>query len=561
MSLLIWGPMMDFSEFAALVQRGCRGAVFVAALTPLLAPARAAAQPVPPPIEREFRAAWVSPTEGGDWPSRPGLSVDEQKAELRDLLDRAQEDGLNAVILHVRTAADALYPSRRVPWSRYLLGRDGSPADLNGYDPLALAIAEAHARGLQLHVWFNPFRAMPPDDLGRPAAGHVTRTHPRWIVHYGKETWIDPGIPAARKAVLDAIAEVVDRYDIDGVHIDDYFYPYLEEGTIRRVVRHGKKRRRITRHVTLRFNDDASWKRFGRANGWTDRAAWRRANIDDFVKSLYEEVKARKKWVLVGISPFGIWRPGFPEGITGLDSYTEIFADSRRWLREGWLDYLAPQLYWPLENDQQRFTRLDEWWRGENVRGRHVWPGLFTMRVGSRDDAWPPDEIAREVNALRDARRGTTESLGHVHFRLRTFAQRLDGDTLAFGDELRNEIYAQPALPPASPWLGDSAPAAPLLAPAPAGVEQTAAAGDGAPIDPMTAAAFVITRGDSVPVRWWLVQTLGADDTWRDRVLPATNDSLALTAAELTGAQWIAVTAISRTGVAGRATVVPGRMY
>lgn len=530
--------------------------LLMAALVSAGAAVRVGAQPLPPPVEREFRAAWVSPTEGGDWPSRPGLSVDEQKAELRDMLDRAQEDGLNAVVLHVRTAADALYPSKLVPWSRYLLGRDGTPKQLDGYDPLALAIEEAHARGLQLHVWFNPFRAMPPDDIGKPAAGHVTRTHPKWIVHYGKATWIDPGIPAARKAVLAAILDVVDRYDVDGVHIDDYFYPYLEEGTITRVVRHGRRRRRITRRVTLRFNDDASWKKYGRAKGWTDRAAWRRANIDDFVKSLYQEVKARKQYVLVGISPFGIWRPGYPEGVTGLDSYTEIFADSRRWLREGWLDYLAPQLYWPLDNYEQRFTRLDAWWRSENVLGRHIWPGLFTMRVGSRDDPWPSNEIAQEVTALRDARRGTGESLGHIHFRMRTLDQQLAGDSTTFGVELRDAVYREPALPPASPWLGDAVPAPPVLASGARGIEQAGMPGDGPPDDPGFGVALTATPGDSVAVRWWLVQTLGSDGEWRERLLPATGGPLDLGFADISGASWVAVTAVSRTGITGKPTVV-----
>jgi uncharacterized lipoprotein YddW (UPF0748 family) len=547
--------MRDFN-LPVLVQRGSRRALLVGTVLCVSPFSRLRAQPVPPPIVREFRAAWVSPTEGGDWPSRPGLSVEDQKVELREMLDRAQQDGLNAVLLHVRTAADALYPSKTVPWSRYIVGRDGSVADLAGYDPLALALEEAHARGLQLHVWFNPFRAMPPDDLGKPVAGHITRTHPRWIVHYGKSTWIDPGIPAARKAVLDAILEVVDKYDIDGVHIDDYFYPYLEEATVTRIVRHGRKRRRITRKVTLRFNDDASWKRYGRAKGWTDRAAWRRANIDDFVRTLYQQVKAHKRYVLVGISPFGIWRPGYPQGITGLDSYSEIFADSRRWLREGWLDYIAPQLYWPLDNYEQRFTRLDSWWRAENVHDRHVWPGLFTMRVGSRTDPWSPDEIAREVTTLREARRGTGESLGHIHFRLRTFTQRLEGDTAAFGDELRDGVYRDPALPPASPWLGDAAPAAPILEPPTNGVELAGSSDESGSNEPRPAVAFTLAPGDSVPVRWWLVQLLDDDGRWRERLLPAAGDPFALSASDVAGATWIAVTAISRTGVAGQPTVV-----
>ena len=507
------------------------------------------AQPTPPPLEREFRAAWITPIEGGDWPSRPGLSVEEQKAELTAVLDAAQADGLNAVLLHVRTAADALYPTKRAPWSRYLTGRDNSSlGSYAGYDPVALAIDEAHARGLQLHVWFNPFRAMPPDDLGKPLAGHVTRTHPEWVRHYGKSTWIDPGIPAARRAVLDAILEVVDRYDIDAVHIDDYFYPYVEEKTIVRHVGKGKHRRRITRRVTLRFPDDASWKKYGKAKGWTDRDAWRRANVDDFVRTLYQDVKARKRWVLVGISPFGIWRPGYPQGITGLDSYAEVFADTRKWLREGWLDYFAPQLYWPLDNSQQRFTRLDAWWRSENTLGRHVWPGLFTMRVASRSNPWPAVEIAHEVDALRDARRGTTESLGHVHFRMGTLLSALPGDTTTFGAELRTTEYATPALPPASPWLGDAAPGMPRLLVPSDSIPQSAS-GDGAPM--VTSSTLVtIAPGDTVSVRWWVIQTLGIDGRWSERVAPAMSGAFSVAPSDVVGAEWIAVTAISRTGIA-----------
>ena len=523
--------------------------------------AAARAQPVPPPLAREFRAAWVSPIEAGDWPTRPGLDVEAQKIELRALLAQAQANGLNAVVLHVRTAGDAFYPSRLAPWSRYLLGRGGSAASdgYDGYDPLALAVTEAHTRGLQLHVWFNPFRAMPPDDLGAPGPGHVTRAHPEWVRKYGRSTWIDPGIPAARRAVLDAILEVVERYDVDGVHIDDYFYPYLEERTITRTVRRGKKRVRISRRVTLQFPDDASWKRYGAAKGWTDRASWRRANIDDFVRTLYEEVKTKKTWVLVGISPFGIWQPGYPAGVTGLNAYTEIFADARKWFREGWLDYLAPQLYWRLDNAQQRFTRLDAWWREENVAGRHLWPGLFTMRAGSRNDPWPRDEIAREIAALREARMGTTESLGHVHFRMGIIGARLDGDSATFGELLRDAAYVDPALPPASPWLGAATPGAPRLA---LGREPLAELAGGAPADadvdrtrglegPGSRAVLLLAATDTVTVRWWLVQALDDDGRWATRLLPATVARLPRPAGDSTSTRWIAVTAISRTGVAG----------
>ena len=547
---------MSFEALAARRRRGhsSRWTVATLALIAATVPsARGRAQPPPPPLDREFRAAWISPTEGGDWPSRPGLSVAEQKAELIGVLDAAKADGLNAIVLHVRTAADAFYPTQRAPWSRYLIGREGASSlgGYHGYDPVALAVEEAHERGLQLHVWFNPFRAMPPDNLGKAVAGHVTRTHPEWVRHYGKSTWIDPGIPAARRAVLDAILEVVDRYDIDGVHLDDYFYPYLEQGTLTRTVKVGKRRRHITRRVTLQFPDNASWKKYGVAKGWEDRASWRRANVDDFVRTLYHEVKLRKRWVLVGISPFGIWRPGYPRGITGLDSYAEVFADTRKWLREGWVDYLAPQLYWPLDNYQQRFTKLDAWWRSENVLGRHVWPGLFTMRVDSRSDPWPSNEIAREVDALRDARRGTTESLGHLHFRMRTLLAYVDNDTLTFGASLRSSEYAIPALPPASPWLGSTMPAAPrIIAPADTSAAQS---GDGDERDRQAgfASPALVIPGDTVSVRWWVIQTLGTDEKWRQRVAFASRSSLTLAPSDMIGAERIAVTPISRTGVAG----------
>jgi len=274
------------------------------------------------------------------------------------------------------------------------------------------------------------------------------------------------------------------------------------------------------------------------------------------VRTMYSEVKARKRWVLVGISPFGIWRPGHPAGITGLDAYSEIFADARRWLREGWVDYLAPQLYWPLDNYQQRFTRLDAWWRNENVLGRHIWPGLFTMRVASRNDPWPVDEIGREVAVLRAARRGTTESLGHVHFRLGTLGVSLD-DSTTFGDELRATTYGSVALPPASPWLGSASPAKPLLAPADAEILQENGSGQDGSMSSATTtrAAFIAIPGDTVAVRWWLVQSLGDDQTWHARLLPATGPTFALPARDALGSEWIAVTPISRTGVAGRAAL------
>lgn len=506
----------------------------------------------PPPLEREFRGVWVSPVENGEWPSKKGLDSEQQQEELKALFDRVQDLGLNAVIFHVRTGADALYPSRKAPWSAYLtgqLGRAPSPE----YDPVAFAIEQAHARGLQFHAWFNPFRISPPMAQARSTAGAVATEHPEWVIRYGDQLWIDPGNPQARRAVLDAIVEVVDRYDIDAVHLDDYFYPYLEEHAIRKRVKHGHHWRRITVHETIKFADNTSWKKFGKADGWTERDAWRRANIDGFIEQLYREVKARKRWVEVGISPFGIWRPDHPEGISGLDAYNEIYADSRKWLREGWVDYLAPQLYWRVDGEQHRFTRLDAWWRSENKLDRHIWPGMFTAGAATRSGNWPVSDIVRAVDTLRVLHQKSGESLGHVHFRLKSLLADAPGDV---GDRLRARVYQQEALPPASPWLGPAVPALPKLFPGSTGTPIVADASRGAVLE-KGAPSIEVQAGDDVPVRWWALQLRDAAGHWTTSIHPAGERILSLALPDGSAPTAAAITAISRTGVASGAAPVP----
>jgi uncharacterized lipoprotein YddW (UPF0748 family) len=465
------------------------------------APATAAPVDIqPPPMAREFRGAWISPVWRSDWPSRPGLTPDSQRAELRALLDRAQATGLNAVLLHVRTAADALYPSTRAPWSAYLTGELGrAPEPL--YDPLAFAVAEAHSRGIELHAWFNPFRA------AAPGYKPTRIEHPDWVVTYGSQKWIDPGIPQARRAALDAILEVVDRYDVDGIHLDDYFYPYLEND------RKGR---------TIRFPDDATFARFGKS--FASRPDWRRSNIDDFVASVYREVKAHKPWIAVGISPFGIWRPGHPAGITGLNAYSEIFADSRRWLREGWVDYMAPQLYWPIDGAQSRFTRLNEWWREQNIRQRHLWPGLHTERETVTRSPWSAGEIQRQIGVLRAA---NSPGGGHIHFRMSALRP--------LSSALHSTSYAEPALTPAMPWLDARIPAPPTLS--------------------ISMSALSIRTADTVPVRWFAVQTLDAGGRWRLSLHRANTEiRLPLRATEKPKA--VAATAVTPTGMESAPTVI-----
>jgi uncharacterized lipoprotein YddW (UPF0748 family) len=364
--------------------------------------------------EREFRGAWVATVYNLDWPSRPGLSAATQKAELRALLDRAAELKLNAILLQVRPASDALYASQQEPWSKFLSGKAGvSP----GYDPLEFAIAEAHARGLELHAWVNPFRAALSTSESLPS-NHLAKKHPEWVRRFGKQLWIDPGEPAARAYVTGVITEIVRRYDVDGVHLDDYFYPYpLKPGD-------------------ASFPDDSTWQRYGNKSGLS-RADWRRENINDFVHSTYRAVKAARPGARFGISPFGIWRPGVPPTTEAqLDSYAQLFADSRKWLAEGWVDYLAPQLYWGIEPAKQSFPVLLNWWRAQS-NGKAVWPGIATERIGSNR---PAQEIIEQIALTR---RGTS-SPGHIHWSMKALLRNQGGiDNL-----LRVGPYAEKAQPP-----------------------------------------------------------------------------------------------------------------
>ena len=356
--------------------------------------------------EREFRAAWVATVHNLDWPSKPGLPEAVQKAEMRAILSRAAELKLNAILLQVRPASDALYVSRREPWSAFLSGEQGVGP---GYDPLEFAISEAHARGIQLHAWVNPFRAA-TGSKAPPAANHVMRTHPEWVRAYGGQKWIDPGEPAARRYVIEVILDIVRRYDIDGLHIDDYFYPYPKGGA--------------------EFPDGATWERRGVASGMS-KADWRRDNINRFVEEMYHSVKAAKPSVQVGISPFGIWRPGVPATTEAqLDSYANLFADSRKWLAEGWCDYLAPQLYWSCEPAKQSFPVLLDWWAEQNRKGRHLWPGIATERIGP---ARPPLEI---VNQIALTRKGTSEP-GHIHWSMKALMKNQGG----VAELLKRDVY------------------------------------------------------------------------------------------------------------------------
>jgi uncharacterized lipoprotein YddW (UPF0748 family) len=387
----------------------------------------------PPEPAREFRGAWITEVAiNPDWPSKPGLPAAQQKAELIALLDRAVQLKLNAVIFQVRPESDAMYASPIEPWSSYLTGKMGQPPQ-PFYDPLAFAVAEAHKRGLELHAWFNPFRALLKEDAFSAAPNHISKTHPEFIRQYGDQVWLDPGEPAVREHVLRVVMDVVQRYDVDGVQFDDYFYPYPQKSA--------------ANHV-LNFPDDTSWRKYG---GGSSRDDWRRQNINQFVYGVYQSIKAAKPWVKFGVSPFGIWRPSFPKQVKGLDAYASLYADTRLWFASGWLDYFTPQLYWPADDAPHSFPVLLNWWAAQNVKSRHLWPGLSAANVG---DKFPANEIARQI-AITRAQPGTG---GEIFYHLKTLS-----DNPALSDILRAQ-YRQPALVPASPWLGWIPPDKPLIA-------------------------------------------------------------------------------------------------
>jgi uncharacterized lipoprotein YddW (UPF0748 family) len=418
----------------------------------------------PPPAPREFRAAWVATVANIDWPSKPGLPSSQQKAELVRLLDRAAELHLNAVILQVRPACDALYASKLEPWSEYLAGQMGQPPS-PPYDPLKFAVDEAHRRGLQLHVWLNPYRARHADARTPASPDHVSLARPEIVRRYGKYLWLDPGEPEAVRQFLSVVSDLVSRYDIDGVHIDDYFYPYPINDES------GKP---------VPFPDDESYARAQAAGDSLSRDDWRRQNVDRLIERMHAEVKRLKPWVLVGVSPFGIWRPGSPPGIVGFDPYASLYADARKWLVEGWVDYFTPQLYWKVDSRGQSYPKLLAWWCEQNPHGRHVWPGNFTSQVVSQpagaertDKEWTADEILAQIKATR-AQQGAS---GNVHFSMKA----LMGDRDGLAEKLLAGPYSEAALVPASPWLGGRKPAAPKLSAARAarGVKISLEAGEG----------------------------------------------------------------------------------
>ncbi len=441
-----------------------------------------AAAPLPaddlPEVPREFRAVWIATVSNIDWPSKPGLPVEQQQSELLDILNTSARLNLNAVVLQVRPMFDALYESDLEPWSEYLTGEMGQAPEPH-YDPLAFAVEEAHKRGLELHAWFNPYRARHSGAKSPIADSHVSKTHPDIVRQYGKFLWADPAEEKTKELTLEVILDVTRRYDIDGVHIDDYFYPYKSYAD------------------GADFPDEGPWKRYQESGGELSRSDWRRHHVNDFVERFYKDVKKTDPLVKVGISPFGIWRPGHPEGIEGLDQYESLYADAKLWLNEGWVDYFTPQLYWPMEREKQSYVRLLAWWVEQNHEDRHVWPGNSINRVREPSGPYSPQEILNQIEATRQQKGAS----GNVFFSARALMTNPQG----LNDKLLDGPYASRALPPASPWLSDEKPGRPVLSVA---------------VDSISGERFVSwSGGESGTPRYWVLYQK-ENDTWRYDILP-----------------------------------------
>ena len=383
--------------------------------------------------KRELRAAWITTVMNIDWPSKKGLTVNEQQAEYVTLLDTLKRIGMNAVIVQVRPAADAFYPSSYEPWSEYLSGAQGSPS-APYYNPLTFMIEEARRRGLEFHAWFNPYRASLHANMVY-ADNHPIRKHPEWFVEYGGKYYYDPGHPEARQFVLASIMETVKHYDLDAVHFDDYFYPY--------------------RIANLQFPDSCSYMEHG--SNFESKDDWRRANVDFFVQELSRRIKAEKPHLKFGISPFGVWRnidkdPTGSNTRAGQTNYDDLYADVLKWLREGWIDYVTPQLYWHIGFDRADYRVLAEWW-SRHTYGKHLYIGHGAYRIGG--EGWKdPEELHNQVRMNRQYQ----GIVGSMYFSAKVFLQNRDSI-----NRRMEQIYRYPSLVPVMDWLPSDTPVRPVI--------------------------------------------------------------------------------------------------
>ena len=373
--------------------------------------------------KREFRGAWVATVTNLDWPASPYENSLSQQANLIQLIDELYQAGFNAILLQVRDECDAFYASHFEPWSYYLTSQQGSPPEPY-FDPLELALTAAHQRGMELHAWINPYRAEVEIGNHPMAENHVTKRQPDWIFIKNNRKQLDPGIPQVREYVTNVVTDIVRHYDIDGIHFDDYFYPY----------------------EAMTKEDSLTFARHSR--GFTKIADWRRDNVNLLIEQIYHAIQALKPHVKFGISPFGIWKNGVPAGIVGFSAYDGIYCDALAWFKAQIIDYLAPQCYWEIGGDQD-YYKLVSWW-AQQTNGRNLYIG----HAGYKQKRWNRTEIPSQIRFNRRLENCT----GSIIFR--TNVGLLDNPQNLL-DSLKNVLFKNPALSPRMPWKDDIAPLPP----------------------------------------------------------------------------------------------------
>ncbi len=388
-----------------------------------------------PKVMREFRAAWVATVDNINWPSKPGLSTEQQQQEAIALLDFLQKYNFNAVILQVRPHADALYKSDIEPWSYYLTGREGKAPE-PFYDPLTFWTEAAHDRGIELHVWLNPYRAHHPAGDSIISDQSIIKTNPNLVLNLKQQGywWMDPSLKEVQDRTTNVVMDLVKRYDIDGVHFDDYFYPYPEYNK-------GED-----------FPDSVSWSAYQANDGKLSRGDWRRKSVNDLIERIYKEMKVIKPYVKFGLSPFGLWKPGYPESACCFDQYNVLYADAKLWLNKGWIDYFTPQLYWQIKRVPLSYPVLLGWWANENTKKRHLWPGINVGRDTGRTT------VDETINQIMITRGMVPESKGVVHWSISS-----DVKNTSLQTALLTGPYKDGALVPSSPWLDKTAPEPPVV--------------------------------------------------------------------------------------------------
>lgn len=383
------------------------------------------AQNVPP--KREFRGAWVATVANIDWPSNRNATPGEQIAELVSIMDKLKASGVNAVIFQIRTECDALYNSPIEPWSYWLTGQQGKAPE-PFYDPLQFAISEAHSRGMELHAWFNPYRAVKTIGDYTAAPNHVSQMHPDWLLSFKGYKMLDPGLPEVKNFVLSIVSDVLRRYDVDGIHFDDYFYPY------------GPK---VANEDSVTF---AKYK-----GSFTNIDDWRRNNINDLMAKIYDTVKVVKPRVKFGISPFGIVENKYA-GTNGFESYNILYCDPLTWINNKSLDYMNPQLYWEIGHARADYAKLLPWWASV-TKNMHLYIGQFSSQMAAPNYKGKKTELEDQMRLNRT----TANVQGEVFFSAKSISNNFSG----FADTLKNNFYRYPALPPVMPWKETTPPLAP----------------------------------------------------------------------------------------------------